>query len=97
MTATVGILGFGAYIPITRLQRGAIHAANRWYASGSGGLAKGEKAVSSGDEDVVTMAVEAACDCLEGVDPSTVSAVRLASMTAPSNASVIRSVRPASA
>lgn len=81
--APVGILGFGAYIPINRLQRSAIHAANRWYASGLGGLAKGEKAVAGWDEDVVTMAVEAARDCLENLDRTAVSNVYLASTTAP--------------
>ena len=42
-----GILGFGAYVPITRLQRSAIHAANGWFAGGLRGLAKGEKAVAN--------------------------------------------------
>jgi len=81
--AAAGILGFGAYVPITRLQRAAIHAANRWYASGLGGLAKGEKAVSGWDEDAVTMAVEAARDCLGGSDRSAIGAVYFASTTAP--------------
>ena len=81
--AQAGILGFGAYIPIGRLQRSAIHAANRWFAGGLSGLAKGEKAVSSWDEDVVTMAVEAARDCLEGIDRSRIDTVCLASTSAP--------------
>lgn len=58
----IGILGFGAYVPITRLQRSAIHAANGWFAGGLKGLAKGEKAVSNWDEDTITMGVEAARD-----------------------------------
>ncbi len=58
----VGIHGFGAYIPQTRLQRAAIHAANGWFAGGLRGLAKGEKAAASWDEDPITMAVEAARD-----------------------------------
>ncbi|MCU0729185.1 MAG: OB-fold domain-containing protein [Sphingopyxis sp.] len=53
---------FGAYIPITRLQRGAIHAANGWFAPGLRSLAKGEKAIAAWDEDSITMAVEAARD-----------------------------------
>jgi hydroxymethylglutaryl-CoA synthase len=59
---SVGIHGFGAYIPITRLQRAAIHAANGWFAGGLRGLARGEKAISGWDEDPITMAVEAARD-----------------------------------
>lgn len=81
--AKTGILGFGAYVPITRLQRSAIHAANRWFAGGLGGLAKGEKAVSSWDEDPVTMAVEAARDCLNKSDRSAVGSIWLASTTLP--------------
>lgn len=81
--AQAGILGFGAYVPIGRLQRSAIHAANRWFAPGLQGLAKGEKAVTSWDEDVVTMAVEAARDCLDGRDRSRIDAICLASTSAP--------------
>ncbi len=81
MTNNTGILGFGAYIPMRRLQRAAIHAANGWFAGSLGGLARGEKAVASWDEDVVTMAVEAARDCLEGYDRNAVDAVWLASTT----------------
>ena len=64
----VGILGYGAYVPITRLQRGAIHAANGWFAGGLKGLAKGEKAIANWDEDTVTMAVGASRDCLDSLD-----------------------------
>ena len=62
-----GILAFGAYVPITRLQRSAIHATNKWFAKGLGGLAKGEKAIANWDEDSVTMALEAARDALEHI------------------------------
>lgn len=81
MTESAGILAYGAYIPITRLQRAAVHTANKWFAGGLGGLAKGEKAVASWDEDTVTMAVEAARDCLEGRDRSGIGQVMLASTT----------------
>lgn len=79
MTQETGILAFGAYVPITRLQRPAIHAANKWFAGGLGGLAKGEKAVSSWDEDPITMAVEAARDCMEGRDRAEIGSITLAS------------------
>jgi hydroxymethylglutaryl-CoA synthase len=78
-----GILAFGAYIPRRRLQRAAIHAANKWFTPGFGGLAKGERAVANWDEDTITMAVEAARDCLTGMDRGTVQALTLASTTLP--------------
>lgn len=76
-----GILGYGAYVPITRLQRGSIHAANSWFAGGLKGLAKGEKAIANWDEDTVTMAVEAARDCLYGFDRTELDSVTIASTT----------------
>lgn len=82
MTET-GILAFGAYIPKRRLQRAAIHAVNRWFAPGLGALAKGTRAVANWDEDVVTMAVEAARDCLVGIDRASIEAITLASTTLP--------------
>lgn len=78
-----GILAFGAYIPRRRLQRSAIFAANKWFAPGLGGLAKGERAVANWDEDSITMAVEAARDCLSGIERSRVQGVTLASTTLP--------------
>ena len=83
MTAEVGILSFGAYLPRNRLQRAAIHAANAWFAPGLAGLAKGERAIANWDEDTITMAVEAARDTLTGIDRSTVGALSLASTTLP--------------
>jgi hydroxymethylglutaryl-CoA synthase len=78
-----GILAFGAYIPKRRLQRAAIHAANKWFAPGLAGAAKGERAVANWDEDAVTMAVEAARDCLTGIDRGEVQGLTLASTTLP--------------
>ncbi|MET0138082.1 MAG: OB-fold domain-containing protein [Sphingobium sp.] len=83
MTAETGILSFGAYIPRKRLQRAAIHATNKWFAGGLGGLAKGERAIANWDEDAITMAVEAARDALTGIDRATVGTVSLASTTLP--------------
>src|SRR3546814_13147692 len=74
-----GILSFGAYVPITRLQRSAIHATNSWFAGGLRGLAKGEKAVANWDEDSVTMALEAARDALQGIDRASVQRVPIRS------------------
>lgn len=83
MTAGHGILASGCYVPRRRLQRAAIHAANRWFAPGLGGLARGERAIANWDEDAITMAVEAARDCLAGVDRGGVDGLSLASTTLP--------------
>ena len=62
-----GITSYGAYIPRLRLQRNAIGQANAWFAPGSA-KAKGERGMANWDEDAVTMAVEAARDCLPAAD-----------------------------
>ncbi|MDB5698247.1 MAG: hydroxymethylglutaryl-CoA synthase family protein [Alphaproteobacteria bacterium] len=83
MNGNSGILAYGAYIPRLRLQRSAIFAANAWFAGGLKGLAKGERAIANWDEDSVTMAVEAARDCLTGIDRASITALSLASTTHP--------------
>ncbi|PHR62278.1 MAG: 3-hydroxy-3-methylglutaryl CoA synthase [Robiginitomaculum sp.] len=96
MKNNFGILAYGAYVPRRRLQRTAIQETNNWYAPGLRGAAKGEKAICNWDEDVITMAVEAGRDCLQGIDRTSVDAVRLASTTFPnadrSNAGIIKEV-----
>jgi 3-hydroxy-3-methylglutaryl CoA synthase len=72
-----GIVAYGAYVPIYRLNRAEI--ARVW----GSGLGKGEKAVANCDEDSITMAVEAAIDCLKGMDPKTVDGLYFASTTPP--------------
>ena len=59
-----GITAFGAYLPRMRLQKQVIAEANGWFDASLKGLGRGEKAVCNWDEDAVTMAVEAAADCL---------------------------------
>lgn len=83
MTHDTGILAFGAYVPQRRLQRAAVFEANQWFAPGLKGLAKGERAIASWDEDAITMAVEAARDCLTERDREDVTGVVLASTTLP--------------
>jgi len=83
MSADIGILAFGAYIPRSRLRRSAAYAANAWFAPGLRGLAKGERAAANWDEDSITMAVEAARDTLTGIDRARVGTVSLASTTLP--------------
>jgi hydroxymethylglutaryl-CoA synthase len=83
MANEVGILSFGAYVPRLRLQRAAIATANVWFSPGLRGMARGERAMANWDEDPVTMAVEAARDCLTGFDAASVAAISLASTTHP--------------
>ena len=78
-----GILAAGAYIPRLRLQRKAIVDANRWFAPGLSSLGKGERAICNWDEDVITMAVEAARDATIGFDRNDIASLYLASTTFP--------------
>ncbi len=83
----IGIVAYGGYVPRLRLQRKAAASANAWFNPGLMGAAKGERAMANWDEDAVTMAVEAARDCLPGQDPMAarrhVDAVYFASTTMP--------------
>lgn len=72
-----GITAYGAYIPIYRLSRGEI--ARVW--GGTSGA--GEKAVANFDEDSLTMAVEAAIDCLGNIDRHLIDGLYFASTTPP--------------
>jgi len=65
----IGITAYGAYIPRRRLQRKAVAEANKWFAPGLMGAAKGERAMANFDEDAVTLAVEAGRDCIPAADP----------------------------
>lgn len=78
-----GITGFGGYVPRLRLARAAIADAHSWMNPSLRAAAKGERAFCSWDEDVVTMAVEAARDCLAGHDRDKLATLRLASTTFP--------------
>jgi 3-hydroxy-3-methylglutaryl CoA synthase len=71
-----GIVAYGAYIPKLRLERK--HIAQSWGIPG----APGEIAVGNFDEDSITMAVEAARDCLLD-DPTGVGGLYFASTSAP--------------
>lgn len=79
----VGILAAGAYVPRMRLQRQAIVAAHAWFAPGLKALGKGERAMGNWDEDTITMAVEAARDCLTELDRGRVARIVLASTSHP--------------
>lgn len=73
----VGITSYGAYVPWHRIER-------QQFVKAWGGFAMpGERAIAYYDEDSVTMAVEAAMDCLGGIDPCTVDGLFFATTTAP--------------
>jgi 3-hydroxy-3-methylglutaryl CoA synthase len=78
-----GILAFGAYLPRLRLSRKAIADANGWFNPALKAQGKGERSMCNWDEDVVTMAVEAARDALQGRDRASVQSIRFASTTFP--------------
>jgi 3-hydroxy-3-methylglutaryl CoA synthase len=79
-----GIMAWGAYIPRLRLERAVIAATHAWMAPSLKGLAQGRRAYCCWDEDVVTMAVEAARECLGRRDRAKICEIDLASTTAPS-------------
>ena len=63
----VGIVSYGAYVPLRRLSTGA----------------QSEKAVANWDEDSLTMTVAAAIDCLGGIARETVDGLYFATTTPP--------------
>ena len=73
-----GILSFGGYVPRIRLKRQSIVDANSWFNPALKGLSKGERSMANWDEDSVTMAVEAARDCLSGFKRADVAALYMA-------------------
>ena len=80
---SVGIHAFGGYVPRLRLQRRAIAEANAWFNPALKGLGRGERAIAGWDEDSITMAVEAARDCLARRGREGISQVFLASTSLP--------------
>src|SRR5579863_3563813 len=79
----VGIVAYGAYVPRLRLNRQAVYDANKWFAPGLRGQAKGERAMANWDEDAITMAVEASRDCLRGMNGGPIRSLYFASTTHP--------------
>ena len=73
----VGIRSYGAYIPLGRMERDV------FYRFWGGFPIPGERAVASFDEDSVTMATEAAIDCMRGLDPQLVDGLFFATTTSP--------------
>jgi hydroxymethylglutaryl-CoA synthase len=78
-----GIRSCGAYLPRLRLERAAIIEAMGWAAGLRAGKPHGARSYCAWDEDALTMAVEAARDCLTGHDRSVVASLVFASTTHP--------------
>ena len=78
----VGIVGYGAYIPRYRLPAAEI---SRIWTNGLGGTPIKEKAVAGIDEDVITMAIEAARNAVACADiaPQDIRAVWVGSESHP--------------
>jgi len=91
---TLGIAACGGYVPRLRLSRRAAVEANAWFNPGLRSLAAGERAICNWDEDALTMAVEAARDCLSSEGVPGLDTLFLASTTLPflerHNAGVVR-------
>jgi hydroxymethylglutaryl-CoA synthase len=79
----VGIASFGGYIPRLRLSRKAVVDANGWFNAGLLAHGKAERAICAWDEDSVTMAVEAARDCLADEPRSGITVLYFATTSAP--------------
>jgi hydroxymethylglutaryl-CoA synthase len=82
-SSSVGILAYGAYLPRLRLARKSVADANAWFNPALKGLAKGERTMCNWDEDAVTMAVEAARDCLTGQYRGIIAGLAFASTSFP--------------
>ena len=80
----IGITAYGAYIPRLRLSRKAAAQATGWLNPSLFAHGRGERAMANWDEDSITLAVEAARDCL-GTSSSSkmICALYFASTTAP--------------
>lgn len=79
----VGIVSYGGYVPRLRLPRMTMFQNMAWFAPATIAVAQGERSVCNWDEDALSMGVEAARDCLEGIDKTAVDALLLASTTLP--------------
>lgn len=74
---SAGIVSFGAYIPIYRLNLATV--SQIWGRPAR----RGEKAVANWDEDSLTMATEAVINCLDGIERKSIDSLYLATTTPP--------------
>lgn len=97
MSALTSIVACGSYVPDLRLERACIAQALQWLGPSGGAAVSGARAICNWDEDALTMAVEAARNCLGALrDPEPrVQSVTLASTSLPfadrSNATLVAS------
>ncbi len=77
----IGIIDFGSYLPLYRYLRADLGKA--WDLKQAMPLLVGERTVANYDEDTLTMAVDAALNCLEGHDAGAVDTLYFGSTTAP--------------
>lgn len=94
MSDMIGIIAAGAYVPRLRLDRAAVASAHAWFSPGLNGLGRGVRAMANWDEDPITMAVEAARDCMGREARDRISRLVLASTSLPfsdrQNAGVVK-------
>jgi hydroxymethylglutaryl-CoA synthase len=83
MSASKGIVACGAYVPRLRLQRASVIEAIGWFNPGLRALGVGERAIARWDEDAITMAVEAARDCVGAIGREVISKLVMASTSLP--------------
>lgn len=76
-----GIVSYGAYVPINRINREIIFKSMGWL--GRAAFMKGEKPVANFDEDSITMGVAAGMNCLEGYERDKVGGIYFATTTSP--------------
>ena len=79
----IGITSYGGYIPKLRVDRMMMFQAVAWFAPAVMAVAQGERSLCNWDEDALSMSVEAARDCLKGMDKSALDALYLCSTTLP--------------
>ena len=77
----IGIVSYGGYLPLQRINRDTVSKAMGWLHQAA--YMKGEKCVANYDEDSVTMAVAAAMHCVRGHDREQVDGLYFATTTAP--------------
>jgi 3-hydroxy-3-methylglutaryl CoA synthase/uncharacterized OB-fold protein len=76
-----GIVSFGGYLPLYRINRELIFQSMGWLNQAA--FMKGQKCVANWDEDSVTMAVSSAMNCLDGFDRSSVGSLYFTTTTSP--------------
>ena len=78
-----GIVSYGGYLPRNRLPRMTVVQNMAWFNPVIFAVAKGERTVANWDEDALTMAVAAACDCSRDADMEKVDTLFYATTTPP--------------